>query len=232
MISNIRHLSFQNWFGSGYDVPPVIDFSKLAKLQHLNLENFDARNFPALPPAIQTLNISTWYSCMFASDISQAYMHEAKLKALTNLSMGWSSDVLLTDLFRLLEPNKGNLTSLNIGHCTRLTCEDIIELILGDYLVNVVELNMSGLKINDPVVQLLANQLLNLRSLDLGSTKITGVGVKSLVLKNGCKLERLGLNHCYAVSMDAVELAWARGIDVPFTFAEHAPGKSKRLRLF
>lgn len=132
----------------------------------------------------------------------------------------------------ILDPNKGNLTSLNISNSTALDSEEVITLVESGYLENIVELTMMALRIDDGVAIILANRLHKLRSLNLGLTGITGVGVKSLVLKNGCKLERLGLNHCHRVGIDAVEWARTHGVDVSFTFPEYAIGKSRRVQAF
>lgn len=228
----MRELSLQNWSGSNYTFARSIDFSTLVNLENLNLTAFDAAEFPALPPSIQTLDISTWHACNFDSDVSQVHMTEAKMKALTSLSVSSPSTLCLTDICRLLEPNKGNLTNLDISRCIHLACEEIKNLINHGYLVSVIELKMRALPVDDQITKLLADRLHSLRSLDLGSTKVTGVGVKALGLKKGCKLERLGLNHCQAVNIDAVDWARARGIDVSFKFPEQEPGRSKRLRLF
>ena len=222
MISNITNLRFQRWSGSSYSIAPAVDFSTLTKLQHLDLAAFDAADFPLLPPSIQTLNIPGWYDCAFASDISQAHISEAKLKMLTSLSVSSPSDLSVTDLCTLLDPNKGNLTRLDIGYFSGLGSAEVITLVECGYLENVVELRMISLRIDDSVAAMLAKRSHKLRSLDLRLTRVTGVGVKALVLKNGCKLERLGLNHCQSVGIDAVEWARKQGVDVSFTFPECA----------
>ena len=232
MISNIKDLCFQRWSGSSYSIAPTVDFSTLTKLQNLNLAAFDAADFPLLPSSIQTLNMPGWYDCAFASDISQAHINESKLKMLTSFSVGSPSDLSITDLCTILDPNKGNLTSLDIDYFSGLGSTEILSLVDGGYLENIVDLRMMCLRVDDKVATILADRLHKLRSLDLGLTRITGVGVKSLVLKKGCKLERLGLNHCTHVGLDAVEWARAQGVAVSFTFPECAIGKSRRVQAF
>ena len=129
----------------------------------------------------------------------------------------------------LLDPNKGNMTSLDVSGCTDLARIDIFDIILSGYLANIVELKMIALPVDDDIADLLAHQLPNLRYLDLGITKITGVGVKALALKTGSKLERLSINHCRSISIDAVEWARAQGINVSFTFSDSGLKKCKRI---
>lgn len=78
------------------------------------------------------------------------------------------------DLCKILQPNKGRLTSLNIRDITSLEYKDLVELITFGYLDNVTELRMTALPVDDGVAELLASQSNALRTLDVGHTRITG----------------------------------------------------------
>jgi F-box/TPR repeat protein Pof3 len=54
----------------------------------------------------------------------------------------------------------------------------------------------------------------NLRRIDLSSTWVTGVGVRSLVQGLKGKLERLDVSQCRHLGQDAVEWARSQGIEV------------------
>ena len=187
--------------------------------------------FPRLPESIQTLNISNWHECHFCDTPSLLNVDDANLKSLNDFSVACSSEFRLTDLINILEPNKGKLRTLNIRGTTELEYGDLVKLITHGFLAEIIELNMAGLPVDDKLAELMANELCSLRSLHIAGTRITGVGLKSLVLKAGCKLERLNIDNCKSVSIDAVEWARARGIAVDFTFSESGFGKSKRVRL-
>ena len=229
MIANIQSLVLQNWSGQKYSSAPPLDLSTLRQLQHLDLTALDAGTFPKLPSSIQTLVLSDWSLCAFDSLPSQAHIGEANLGRLTSLSIGYS--FLLADLLKLLGPNKGKITTLNLSNSTDLQSKDLFKLIDSGYLTDIVDLTLKALPFDDYIAELLASQSCALRSLDVAHTKITGVGVKSLLLKEGCKLEQLNLKGCHSVSIDAVEWARGQGVSVIFTFPENELGKSKRVRV-
>ena len=229
MITNIESLILQNWSGIVYSSAPPLDLSTLLQLQHLDLTALDAVSFPKLPSSIRTLVASDWHACAFDSLASQAHIGEANLERLTSLSIG--GGFLLSDLLKILEPNKGRTTTLNLFNSTDLQYNDLIELIESGYLADIVDLAMKALPVDDHVAELLARQSCALQSLDVAHTKITGVGMKSLLLKEGNKLKHLNLKGCHSVSIDAVEWARSQGVSVIFTFPENELGKSKRARL-
>ena len=90
------------------------------------------------------------------------------------------------------------------------------------------ELGLRNTHVDDTLAKLLALHLPKLTALDVAFTKISGVGVKALCLKDGDGLERLNLQHCTGVSVDAVEWARARGVDVQYSFPESGKGRKVR----
>ena len=229
MITNIESLVLQNWSENIFASAPPLDLSTLRQLQHLDLTALGPVLFPKLPSSLRTLIISDWHSCAFDNPVSQRHIGEANLERLTNLSVGCG--FLSGDLLKILKPNKGKTTTLNLFHCTNLQYNDLIELVDSDYLTDVVDLTLRALPVDDHIAELLASQSCALQSLDVGHTKITGVGVKSLLLKEGCKLKQLNLKGCHSVGIDAVEWARAQGVSITFTFPENELGKSKRVRV-
>ena len=231
MLNNIESLLVQGWSYGNYQITAPLDFSALRQLRHLDLAGLDAFLFPRLPESIQTLNISNWYYCAFSTPLSQNDMDNANLKSLSDFSVACSSDFLFSDLIKILQPNKGKLRTLNISGSTELEYSDLVKLITTGYLAEIVELNMACLPVDDRVAELMANELSSLRLLHIADTRITGVGLKSLVLKVGCKLERLNIKNCKSVNIDAVEWARDQGVTVDFTFSERELGKPRRVRL-
>ena len=74
----------------------------------------------------------------------------------------------------------------------------------------------------------LALNLPKLKILDVSLTEITGVGVKALCLKKGARLEKLNLDHCEKVSVDAVEWARKRGVEVQYNLWYEGGGSKVR----
>ena len=195
----------------------MLDVSSLTELEKLNLANVTLGPFPPLPQAIQTLNISGLHRCR-SPDVS----NNARLEKLTRLVMGTFEQYhginSIHALYTLLSPNKGNLIELDMTSCTEITSDHLMVLASTGYFSRIEKLYLPKSQVNDDVAEALATNLPYLRILNVSQTKITGVGIKSLVEKPGAKLQRLYLEHCESVGIDAVEYARARGIRVKFGF--------------
>lgn len=185
--------------------------------------------FPSLPSSLKELNLSGCYTISFRAPQSQSNLLGASLANLTSLSLA-SLSISLAALEALLEPSKGQLLKLDISDCFLIENSDITQLILRNHLDSVVELRLRKTLVNDNIAELIAKNLHHLKILDLGSTRVTGVGVKSLVVSPTIHLEALGLQNCTTVSVDAVDFARAKGINVTYGFNDNLK-YSKRVRL-
>lgn len=173
--------------------------------------------------------MSNCYNIAFAALESQTNLLEVSLSNLTSLSLSSLSKMLPADLQALLEPNKGQLLKLDISGCL-LNNSDITQLIQRNYLDSVVELRLRTTSVNDTIAESIAKNLHHLKVLDLGSTKVTGVGVKSLVVSPDINLGALGLQNCTTVSIDAVDFARSKGLNVTYGFIDNLK-YSKKIRL-
>ena len=228
----LRELSLQKWKShTQYQWP---NFSLLTHLQVLDIAGFQLTRFPELPPSLCTLDMTDCYSMGFASPQSQANLENVKLTELTSFSVSSVKKITIDDLQRLLEPGMGKLKKLDIGGCpfdaTDNTALNVSTLIKAGYLNEVVELGLRNTAVTDNIAALIAKSLPRLRTLDVGFTKITGVGVKALVLKPGEMLQHLNLQHCISVSIDAVDYARSKGVDTQFSFPDNMK-YGKRIRL-
>ncbi len=170
------------------------------------------------------------FDCDLRSAASQDNVLNSNVTNLTSLLMGNVYSLDPHSLHTLLEPNKGNLTELNINGCHKIDTAKILLLGKLGYLKEVVSLDLGDCDINDRSVELLIEHAPRLRHLSLERTKITGVGVKAVVLKPHDKLDHLVLHNCQGVSPDAVEFARASGVKVDCYFPD-ASRKSKKVRL-
>lgn len=173
--------------------------------------------------------MSNCYNIAFSAPGSQTNLLEASLSNLTNLSLSFLSKMSPPDLQALLEPSKGQLLKLDISGCL-LHNSDIAKLIQRNFLNSVVELRLRTTSVNDTIAESIAKNMHHLQVLDLGSTKVTGVGVKSLVVSPDINLKTLGLQNCTSVSVDAVDFARSKGLNVTYGFSDNLK-YSKRVRL-
>lgn len=218
---HVRELNLENWqeaSGHVHDHSHQHDFSTLAELEHLSLRGSSQAMFPLLPPTIQTLNLLGWHSCSVADGTSLGSM---KLEKLTRLSIGDVHGFTFDDLCLLLEANKGNLIELDCASPTWETTENLENmkrLVTSGYLCRVEKLTMPRCQVNDEIAEALAANAQCVLSLDISHSFVSGIGVRALVEKPGSKLQRLQLNFCDLVSVDAVDYARSLGIQVEFRF--------------
>ena len=223
-IPNIKNLDlsgpWQMWELIGqYRARP--DFSSLVQLQALNIKDFQARERPLLPGSLQSLDMSK-------TDFQVAGLQDGQFPHLVRLSLAKLFMLQYMNLKPILDANKGNLTHLDLsdGYCS---ADDIKELARLGYLDGVQDLRISGLKVQDDIVNYLVDYARNLNMVHLSRTKVTGVGVKILVTYLKKTLTYVCLNHCTSVSADAAEWARSRGITVDFTFKDDVkPGRKLR----
>ncbi|MCJ1223892.1 hypothetical protein MMC12_000535 [Toensbergia leucococca] len=217
LIPNVRKLDIRRW-----EVRPGsfdFDFTPLAQLQDLHIARLDLTIHPRLPPSLQSLNMVGCCMVNWAAPATQANMKECPLPELTTLSFGKRYNIRVDELYLILDANLGNLKHLDIRACA-LSAQDINKLIEFGYLSDIVDLELPE-AVDDGIAKALAKNLHFLKTLTIGaSRKITGVGVKALVMKSHSKLEYLNIDHCMSVGIDAVDFARSQGITVRFAFPD------------
>lgn len=134
---------------------------------------------------------------------------DSRASSLVELSVP-NASFRLDELLQLLGPNNGDLRRLSLPHAIWLEEADLDILVRSGILDSVIELDLSGDKVTDAFIELLAPKARQLRSIKLGSTSITGISVKALVARPDCQLCHLDIRHCRNISIDAIDLARAK----------------------
>ena len=206
-----------------------LGFSRLLNLRSLKLCGTRLLRLPKLPPTLRHLNLIAT-SINFSELEGSQSLEDHTLPELETLEL--SNNHLLTcpALQILLKPSKGKLTELDLSSCGQIDKAAIHGLITNGYLDGIVDLRLSNSDVDDFTAEAIAGSCPKLKKLNLSGTKITGVGVKSLVQKPHGMIEELCLNDCTGVSLDAVAYAEAKGINVSFRFPDSVK-YGKRIRL-
>ncbi|MCJ1234631.1 hypothetical protein MMC14_002592 [Varicellaria rhodocarpa] len=223
-IPQIHELSLPGWRPS--DRSSFLDISSLTHLSSLNLSGLVQTDFPRLPPSLRILDMTDCNTLEFDLAITEINLATFPLPNLISVTLPFARNISLAVIHLLFEPNKGKLTKLDIGGATFNI--DVSELITAGYLAEVTELRLRNRLVNDTVAKKLALNLPKLKILDVSLTEITGVGVKALCLKKGARLEKLNLDHCEKVSVDAVEWARKRGVEVQYNLWYEGGGSKVR----
>lgn len=190
----------------------------LTKLQNLRLAHNGMPSIPCLPSSLQCLDFD---NNLNYDRRDATYMMTSYFPELRRLSIKGDHYLDSRRLLALLGPSKGKLEALKIENWSQLIEADIQAHIQAGFLDQVTELSLAYCHVEDPTADLLASTCHHLKSVDLSYSKITGCGLKALVLKPRGKLEHVKLLNCGSVSIDAVEFARSRGIQVSYYFPRY-----------
>lgn len=204
-------------------------FSRLSELRTLQFSRTRLQLLPKLSSTIHHLHLSGT-SLNFRRLGSSEVLQDCNMRELETLDLSINHLLTYPALQILLNPSKGKLKELDLSYCGQIDEAAIHGLIISGYLDGIVDLRLSHSDVDDFTAETLARSCPQLKRLDLSSTKISGVGVKSLVQKPQGMIEELYLNNCTGVNIDAVEYAKAKGIYVSFRFPDSVQyGKHIRL---
>ncbi|KZF24302.1 RNI-like protein [Xylona heveae TC161] len=233
---NITELSIIGWLKD--NLPLVApDFGKLPHLTHLTLNPVPTAVFPRLPASLTSLSMSGCYSMdFFSHPMTQINLSSLRLENLTELRIH-DGQYLPADVARtLLAHCRGDdkLRILGITRCLFIN-DTVIQQFLDEGVLvaeHLEELDLSdNASITDTTVEALAQHgVAALKKLNLSRTRVTGAGLKTLVTHpKANKLERLVLNGCTSMGIDAAEYIKTKGIAVEFRFPDNLK-YGKRIR--
>lgn len=212
-IPKVHKLMLSNWSWSSDSVLSHTNFTNLSELQQLKMVRNYNLVFPRLPPSLRILNLWRCTTDKLLSQEGKENLISNSLPELKDLALTEFTDLTLNGLLSLLNASKGKLELLDVESCIQLESKDINTLVESSYLEKVTRLTLCKLPINDSTAELIAQNLPRLRNIDLSLTRVTGIGVKAIVLKPDSRLERLVLNGC-GLNRDVIDFAIAHGITV------------------
>lgn len=212
-MPKIQSLALTGWSWSSDTVLSHTDFTNLSELQELSMLRNSGLVFPRLPTSLQTLVLWHCTTDRRLSQQSNDNLMSNRLPELADLVLAEFTDLKLNELLSLLSASKGKLKTLDIESCVRLETEHINTLVKTGYLEEVTRLTLRQLTISDSTAELVAQNLAYLKFIDLSLTRVTGIGVKALVLKPHSSLEHLALTGL-CLSRDVIVFATAHGITV------------------
>ncbi|KAI4279457.1 MAG: hypothetical protein LQ337_000268 [Flavoplaca oasis] len=226
-IPEIRELRLAGW-KSRATIPPASGLA-MTRLVKLQLSDYKGHVSPLALPSLQTLHLDTCMNIMheFSNHANQSGF---RTDGIAELSLSCASALDLHCLVWLVGPNFGGLKTLHLPQCMEITDTCLRTIISMGIIDHVVDLDLSGPRLTDHLVQLLAFRAFRLERIKIASTPITGVGVKALVTKPGSKLQYLDITDCSHVSSDAIAFArHLKGLTLKCG-EEKLYGKKKKVR--
>lgn len=185
--------------------------------------------FPCLPDTLQSLTMNITWGIGNASNLANHYMERNNFSSLTSLTVSSARNLRPEVLHALMESGAEKLRKCHLSH---FDCRvDFLPIINAGFLSEVIDLRLSNAELTNSIAEAVAKHCPRLQIFDAShNEKLTGVGIKALMLKEGDKLARLKIDHCVAVGIDAVEFARSMGAEVKFSLADNSKG-GKRIRL-
>jgi Leucine-rich repeat (LRR) protein len=205
-----------------FPMPP--DFSRLDCLEVLVFRGTDIWRFPVVPESLRRLDVSDSPSLKYRIDLDDT------LPGLESFSISANPGIDNEELLGILSTasQKLSLRHLDVGMCPRIDADSLEWLLDAGHGDNLESLSLHGnQKFGDQVTRELG-RMTNLKRLDIGNTKISGVGVSNLIHRRNSKLEWLGLDYCPNVGRDAIDMAVAEGLQVSHKSEQLKGGRKVR----
>ncbi|KAL8653094.1 MAG: hypothetical protein Q9226_003987 [Calogaya cf. arnoldii] len=228
MIPDIRELSLKGWKTKTI-IPPASGVA-MTRLEKLQLADFKGYVDPLRLSSLRTLDLDTCVNIMHPFS-TRGPQPDLRTGGLAELSLSCASDLGIECLLWLLGPKFDGLRKLHLPQCMEITGIGFRNLIDMGVIDHVVDLDLSGPRLTDALIQLVAFRAYRLERVKVASTAITGVGVKALVKKPGSKLQYLDITDCRHVSSDAVAFArYLKGLTLKCGQEELWGKKGKKTR--
>jgi hypothetical protein len=204
--------------------PMPLDLSELGHLEVLVLRDTDIWMFPRLADSVRCLDLSENPHLKYRADQDAIPQDLESLAIVANPRIG--NDEILSILE--ITTDARSLRSLNIGMCPKIDADSLDWLLDAGHGDNMEFLSLEGNQTFGDQVTRELGRMTNLKRLNVGNTKISGVGISSLIHRKESKLEWLGLDFCPNVGWDAIESVRAEGIEVSYQVALLKGGRKVR----
>ncbi|KAG2419788.1 hypothetical protein HFD88_004584 [Aspergillus terreus] len=193
--------------------PPTFNPFDLPRLRRLDLSGMYIGEEFALPSSLQYLRIRGGAGAEEFPFSNQLPFNLPNLHTLILSDVPWVTNATIHVFLECKSP----LLVLHVDSCFRLLGGPLSKL-LCEHANKLTDLNVSHIScITDAVVESIIKNLLDLKSLYLSYTGITGCSIKSLAdarKTGGAQVERISAKGCENISADAIAYGRANGIEV------------------
>ena len=205
------------------------DLSILKELRVLSVKNMVCELSPCFPPTLESLELNglKWRLNIDEGDRDLDHMKRNDFSGLKSLTIRPWRCHLSVFLNAVLQDSQNRTKKLFLEGFkeTEHPLTTLAAIISSGFLTNVTKLGLLDCEIDDLLAELISTHCPHLEFLDAScNPKLTGVGVKALVLRKGTKvrtnLTYINLDECTGVGKDAVDLARSMGLKVDFRFKE------------
>lgn len=221
-VPSLRQLSIKGWMQLDRDNRRGIDLSPLAQLEGLDVPDSLFIQFGDLPESLQTIRIGGQRSHQGGGQRLPPRPRLPKLHRLVLQCMIYNSNEPEIPM-----PVPGALRCLALSHA--LMMYSLNYFLREGLLTEVQHISLTdNSDVDDAVIKRLADECYQLESMEIRyNGRVSGVGVKALVLKPGAPMKKMSFFHCSGIGLDAIDYARAHGVEVRFGFPDLALGGKK-----
>ena len=190
-----------------------LDFTPLPRLTTLHYCQPGRPRYPILPPSLTSLTLTETFATYTAPDLLSS-----PLPSLQSLSFDTSPSLTVESLTTILSPPPiKSLTTLRLEMCRRLDFPAAFAFLRESGLAEGLQtLSVKGNTAFTDELSVEFSAFVGLRSVDVGFTGVSGVGVLNIAVRagRGEAVEWIGIEACGCVGVDAVERVRGLGIKV------------------
>lgn len=203
-LPELRELSLANW--RSHTPIPTPGKLEMGHLQKVTLENFRGEISLQSLPSLRSVELREC-SYLLKQFSTFGVKPDLRVLGLSKFSISYA-ELEPKLLLQLIGSKVDDLKELRLRHCCTLEECDLAKMVDMGYFDQLVDLDLCGTRVTDSIIEKLAPRAQQLQRINLATTSVTGISVKTLALKPGRRLAHINISNCPRISPDAV--AWAR----------------------
>lgn len=203
LLPDLRELVLVNLRADLFELPSNPVLTEITSLEKLVIRHMNLWAPIAVPKSLKYLDISNNRNMRCDKDFTLP-------PDLEHLSVNGSSKINNQQLLLWLQ-EVTTLRYLDIGMCVKINACSLDWLLDAGHGKKLEFLSLRGNQTFGDQITKELGRLVELKWLDVGNTRISGIGVVNIINRRDSKLRWLGLDNCVAVGRDAIDLVLARG---------------------
>ncbi|KAL1958823.1 hypothetical protein VTO42DRAFT_3660 [Malbranchea cinnamomea] len=201
----------------------------LRHLRRYELHDIIFDTLPKWPKSLEHLALSR--GSVFDAHVTEVSEHFEGMTNLKSVTLSNNSFITIEMVTALLTHSKDTLKSLDI-QWTSIEFDELKDLMRAGLLENITHLNIAGIcNVGDDATTVIIDTMPNLKILDLSSTQIGPLGLRTLVDTDKLRLEKLSVrNTSLQTSRDIIDYARSRGIQIPSLQTRNNESRGRTIR--
>ncbi|KAI4148317.1 MAG: hypothetical protein L6R39_002812 [Caloplaca ligustica] len=178
-LPELRELSLANW--RSHTPIPTPGKLEMGHLQKVTLENFRGEISLQSLPSLRSVELREC-SYLLKQFSTFGVKPDLRVLGLSKFSISYA-ELEPKLLLQLIGSKVDDLKELRLRHCCTLEECDLAKMVDMGYFDQLVDLDLCGTRVTDSIIEKLAPRAQQLQRINLATTSVTGISVKTLALK-------------------------------------------------